>query len=141
MQAVIVGLAVGAPGFHQHGATERIAAEQRALRPFQHFDRGDIEKGIAALRRPDPVDAIDKHADRHRLGAIGIFGIGAAQGQLEIVAALGKGQPRGNQRQARHIVNAGAIQGFAAEHIDRFTHILGRFFPLGGGDDDFFERG
>ena len=41
-----------------------VLAEQRSLRPAQHFDPADIEEGAANLTLATGVDAIDERADR-----------------------------------------------------------------------------
>ena len=54
-------------------AARRVAAEQRALRPAQHFGTGDVEETQIADDRPGDIDAIDIDADRgigHRVRAV-----------------------------------------------------------------------
>jgi hypothetical protein len=41
-----------------------VAAEQRALRPAQHFDPLDLAKLVEADARARAVDAVDEHGDR-----------------------------------------------------------------------------
>ena len=128
-----------------HGAALGIAAEQRALRTFQHFDIGDFEECCTQCLRAPEVDAVDIDAD-----ALVARGLVAVRQHAD---AADVDDQRARTREERGDAQAGdrtvaqvdqrldmaVLQVGPAQHRDRDRRGLEIFRSLLRGYDDFLQ--
>ncbi|MNE28568.1 hypothetical protein D3C80_1220130 [compost metagenome] len=134
-------LVAGLVGRDGDGARGAVAAEQGALRPFQHLDARHIAESQQGRARPGRIDAVDIDADR-RVGADAeVRGRDAA----DAIAGLGRAGVRDRQAgheggHVAHVVGGQRLQGRGGEHADRDRHLLETLFAALRGDDDVVQR-
>ncbi|MND98180.1 hypothetical protein D3C80_905210 [compost metagenome] len=121
------------------GAGDGVLAEQDALRPLQDLDAGQVEEGHGELLVATGEDAVDEHAHRLLEAAIPARA-DAADADQGGAARLADAEVGDLARQLVEVRQAEAVQGFAADHIDRDRHVLQGFLLLLGGDDDVVQR-
>ena len=136
-------------GFHRgdrYGAADGVAAEQRALRPAQHFQPLDIHDVENGAHRAGDVDAV--HVETHaRLGggqklflthAAQIDGGGVRRAAKAGVVLQGHaGHELGDLVEAG---NAAVVQGFAGIGGNGDGRALQPFLPHAGRHHDLFQH-
>jgi len=144
---------------HQHRATGDVAAEQRALRAAQHFDRFEVQRILQPAKVGADVHAVDERADGRLDRGDGAVEAHAAhrvvrhagEGAAVVEADVGQGladvgqvgsEHRLDLRAAdrgqrdRHVLRALGRALLAGTHDDVLDHRLGaaaRLLGLGGG--------
>ena len=131
-------LELGFAGDDRDHARAGVLAEQRRLRPAQHFDTLDIGQ-IADLRgRAAAIDAIDEHA--HAGLDAGVVGAVAEAADDEIGVGrrclLVDAQRGDDARQVLEVADLGALDRLGGGHADRDRDRLQGLLALGRGDDD-----
>jgi len=130
----------GLVGGDGHGAGGAVAAEQGALRSFQHLDPGHVAERQQAGARARRIDAVD--IDAHRL-----VGADAEVRRRDPAnAVLGLGRTGVRHREARHeggdvahVVRRQRFQGLGRDDADRDRDFLQALFAPLRGDDDIIE--
>ena len=139
LEAAAQGLRVRLVGVQVDGAGESVAAVQRALRAFQHFDALDIEVGLGLLRRARAVYAVEEETGDGGVIGKSVVGVGAAHGHLGVRADKAVAHAGGDQLQAGNVGDARALHGALVQSGDRDADILQVLLALLRGDDDFFQ--
>uniref|UniRef100_A0A0N4ZL18 PE-PGRS family protein n=1 Tax=Parastrongyloides trichosuri TaxID=131310 RepID=A0A0N4ZL18_PARTI len=98
-----------------------------------------VEEGHGELLVATGEDAVDEHADRLFKAAVAAR-TDAANGDQGGAARLADAEVRDLARQFVEVRQAEAVQGLAADHVDRDRHVLQGFLLLLRGDDDVVER-
>ena len=126
----------------QHGTTGRVAAEQRALRPFQHLDIGQVE--IA----PRPAAIIGRERHLAEIGGdvvfqafIGGTAVGQAADRVAFLVAAGLvgGQRRHQAGQVLAVLDTVLFDRGAADRADRDRHLLDVFLMTPRRNGDLFD--
>jgi hypothetical protein len=128
------------PAHDVERACERVAPEQRALRPAQHFDVVDIEQVEVRAEQHRVIDIVDVEGDRRLAGEPGIARADAADERRHArteralhAAELGI---RHDGREIAHIGDAAFPQRFGGDGSDGDRGRLQIGGHACGGDDD-----
>ena len=118
----------------------RVAPEQGALRPAQHFDALDVAEFGQADPGAAAIDAVDEQADRRFEPGIFTDRADAADTRREIDFArrARHEQRRRDLSQRTHVGRAGLFQRLACDRRDRDRHVGQRLAAPRRGDDDRF---
>ena len=134
------------PGLHRRLAAtdvdhpaDRVGAEQRALRPAQHFDLVDVEKVSQLPGVGAGGDAVNHHAHRRRLR---LLDVGIRQpanrqvGRLRARILLGDQQVRRRALQIADVHRGLVLEHRGVDRGDRDGRGLQGFIAAAGRDDD-----
>src|SRR5690606_9668366 len=135
-------LVAGQDRVDQHGAADRVATEQRALRSAEHLDIVDVEKVHRPADRAAHVDVVDIDADARVDGRGGIELTDAAyeddrRGVVARELAVARElQARRDAVEIRRRSNLSTLERFRGQRGDGNRHVLQSFGSPARRDDD-----
>ena len=130
-------------GDHIHHAGRSVLAEQRALRPAQHFDALDVQQVAEGLGRSDQGHVV--HDDGNAGFNIDAEDVGANAPQTE--AAVGGPVPPIDRQRRRdagdvgELIDAHGFKGRLVHRANRNRHILHALRAFRGCHHDFLNEG
>ena len=131
----------GRAGDDADGAAQRVVAEERALRPAQHFDARHVHDGIVQVRGVHLIDAVNENADA-RLHAIDQSRADAAnRHECAPNRIRCDVEARRQCSDFAHRIDLLTLQRVGVDGRDCHRHVLQTFFALARCDDDLFILG
>ena len=122
-------------------AADRVLAEQRTLRPAQHFDPVDAEQLRVRAKAARHVYAVDIERDGGVRGYDEVVFADTANKHREAARLAARARRRlqvgGSLLDAGDLLIAARFQRFATQSGDRDGNILQAFFAAARSDDDF----